>query len=59
MEVSKETYLEIFRLLSNAGYAHAFHGGNGKIGDDCVMPVLDMHGLALKMADEYKPVSAP
>ena len=41
LEVSKQCWTEIFKLLDAAGYQHAFHQqGNGPI-------VIDMHGIAL------------
>ena len=36
LEVSREAYLEIYTLLANAGYHHAFIDG-----------AIDMHGIAL------------
>lgn len=41
LEVSREAYLEIYRLLAEAGYHHAFIEG-----------AIDMHGIALTMRDE-------
>ncbi len=40
MDVSEETYYEIYDKLSEAGYDHCFHKDDGKT-------VIDMHGIAL------------
>lgn len=40
LEVSEQTYYEIYDKLSESGYDHCFH----KDGDQYV---IDMHGLAL------------
>ena len=40
LDVSPETYYEIYDKLSEAGYDHCFHEDDGKI-------VIDMHGIAL------------
>jgi hypothetical protein len=45
LEVSKDTYDEIYRLLHAAGYEHAFHSGpKGE--------VIDMHGIAIKKEEK-------
>jgi hypothetical protein len=41
VEVSKEVYKEIRGKLEEAGYGHAVEDG-----------IMDMHGLALKVAEE-------
>lgn len=41
LEVSKETYREIKKLLEDAGYQDQFHEDDGEV-------VIDMHGIALK-----------
>lgn len=41
MDVSPDTYYEIYDKLSEAGYDHCFHSDNGHI-------VLDLHGIALR-----------
>ena len=40
MDVSEETYYEIYDKLSEAGYDHCFHKDDGKT-------AIDMHGIAL------------
>ena len=53
MHVSQRTYYEIAEKLSDAGYDQAFHK------DDSLTSlngqVLDMHGIAIAMADEPTP----
>ena len=51
LEVSQSTYDEIAGKLRNAGQDQAFHQ------DDCSLNgiVIDMHGIALSMADEPTP----
>lgn len=44
LEVSAPAYAEIRKLLTDAGYEHAFH-------DD----VVDMHGIAIKANDDTAP----
>jgi len=49
LEVSNAAYTEVRKLLSDAGYDHAFH-------DD----VIDMHGIAIKAsasASEHVPLA--
>lgn len=41
LEVSKQTFEEVYKLLLKADYKHAFHEDGGKV-------VIDMHGIALK-----------
>lgn len=41
MDVSPDTYYEIYDKLSEAGYDHFFHSDEGHI-------VLDLHGIALR-----------
>lgn len=41
LDISKEAYQEIRRLLEEAGYSHAFHK------DDERPEVIDMHGIAI------------
>lgn len=45
LEVSKETYLEIYNLLKESSYEHTFVEGSDW------RPVIDMRGIALKMED--------
>lgn len=40
LKVSRESYLEIYTLLAEAGYHHAFIEG-----------AIDMHGIALTMGE--------
>lgn len=51
LQVSREAYEEIRRLLQQARYDHAF------IGKDALDPyeVIDMHGLALQRRPEESP----
>lgn len=47
LEVSKETFDEIHKLLDAAGYEHSFHDyPDGR--------VIDMHGIGLKKKSEPK-----
>ena len=49
LEVSHETFEEVYRSLEKAGYQHAFHTDDGRT-------VIDMHGIALaKKAESRKP----
>ena len=41
LDVSEDTYYEIYDKLREAGYDHCFHKDDGHI-------VLDLHGIALK-----------
>ena len=43
LKVSREVYLEIYTLLAEAGYHHAFLEG-----------AIDMHGIALTMDKEVR-----
>jgi len=47
LEVSRETYDEVYLLLTNAGYQHAF------VTDDRP-PVIDMQGIALHSKAQTK-----
>ena len=40
LDVSPDTYYEIYDKLRQAGYDHCFHKDDGKT-------VIDMHGIAL------------
>lgn len=40
LDVSPDTYYEIYDKLREAGYDHCFHRDDGKT-------VIDMHGIAL------------
>lgn len=44
LEVSKEAFDEIFKMLDDAGYQQAFHQNDGET-------VIDMHGIALKVEE--------
>lgn len=44
LDVSRRTYDEIRRLLSDAGYDHALHEPNPDGGGE----MIDMHGIALR-----------
>ena len=47
LDVSSETYYEIYDKLREAGYDHCFHRDDGKT-------VIDMHGIALNKEDTSK-----
>ena len=48
LNVSPETYYEIYDKLAAAEYDHCFH----KDGEES--PVIDMHGLALNKIDKVE-----
>lgn len=48
LEVSPETYYEIYDKLAAAEYDHCFY----KESDSKSSPLIDMHGLALVKASE-------
>ena len=47
LDVSPDTYYEIYDKLSEAGYDHCFHKDDGKT-------VIDMHGIALNKQEEVR-----
>lgn len=52
LEVSHETFEEVYRALEIAGYQHAFHEDNGRT-------VIDMHGVALAKKGESRGSGTP
>ena len=55
LEVSQSTYDEIGEKLRDAGYDQAFHEDDSSLNGI----VIDMHGIALAMADEPTPSTPP
>ena len=53
LEVSESTYNEIGEKLRAAGYDQAFHEDNSLRSLNGI--VIDMHGIALSLADEPTP----
>ena len=51
LDVSQRTYDEIVQKLRHAGYHQAFHKDDSSLNGI----VIDMHGIALSMADEPTP----
>lgn len=53
IEVSRETYDEIYLALTNAGHTHAFHH-RADMNTPFVPAVIDMHGIALETKVQLK-----
>lgn len=47
LDVSQDTYYEIYDKLREAGYDHCFHKDDGKT-------IIDMHGIALSKQEDDK-----